>query len=66
MTDRLTYSAFEAAEVLGVSYRTVYRMMADPNPETALPKVKVNGRWRIPVAALEAWVERNTIVGTAA
>lgn len=58
--DRLTYTPSEAAEVLGVSYRTVYRAM-----KADLPKVKVNGRWLIPVAGLEAWIERNTVRGAA-
>lgn len=64
--ERLTYKPAEAAEVLGVSYRTVYRAMADPDPEKAIPKVMVSGRWLIPVAGLEAWIERHTIIGSAA
>lgn len=49
----LTYSASEAAAVLGVSTSTIYRMVAAGE----IPTRRLRGRIVIPKAALQRWLE---------
>ena len=48
----LTYSAAEAAEALGVSEATIYRMAAAGE----IPSRRLRGRVVFPKAALDAWL----------
>lgn len=53
MTDRLTYSPSEAAEVLGVSRPTVYTLIK----QDGFPAFKVGSRTLVSVDGLKKWVE---------
>ncbi|VGO21720.1 helix-turn-helix domain-containing protein [Pontiella sulfatireligans] len=46
----------DAADILGVSKRTVDRLIACGE----LPVVKINRSTRIPLAEIQAYIERNT------
>lgn len=48
---RLAVSTSEAADLLGVSARTVQRLVA----AGAIPHMRIASKVRIPVAALELW-----------
>lgn len=53
MVDKLTYSAAETAEVLGVSRPTVYALMR----QAGFPAFKVGARTLISAEGLRAWVQ---------
>lgn len=53
MTDRLTYSPSEAAEVLGISRPTVYVLLRRAD----FPAFKLGTRTLISAEGLRAWVE---------
>lgn len=52
MNEKLAFNTTEAAELLGVSRPTVYKLMA----HDGLPFVMAGGRRLIPKAGLEAWL----------
>jgi excisionase family DNA binding protein len=49
----------EAAIALGVSRAKCYALITSGE----LPVVRVGSSWRIPIAALQGWVEAHTVVG---
>ena len=57
MTERLTYSPTEAAEVLGVSRPTVYQLMKRADFTAAF---KVGSRTLISAEGLREWVQAQT------
>jgi excisionase family DNA binding protein len=54
MTDRLMLRPTEAADAIGVSRSKAYELIARGD----IPSVKVGGCVRVPVKALNAWIER--------
>lgn len=60
--NKLTLSAHEVAEVLGVSLLTVRRRIADGT----LPAVRIGRRIVVPRAALERWLDSEADARTAA
>ena len=54
--NRLMLRVNEAAEVLGIGRTTVYELVA----KGELPTVRIGRSVRIPISAIEAWVEANT------
>jgi excisionase family DNA binding protein len=54
--DKLLLRPEEAAELIGVSRSKMYVLIADG----VLPGVRVGKSVRVPVKALEAWVEAQT------
>ena len=56
MTDRLTYSPSEAAEVLGVSRPTIYTLIK----RDGFPSFKCGTRTLISVEGLREWVKAQT------
>lgn len=56
MADKLTYSPSEAAEVLGISRPTLYRLLH----QEGFPAFSVGGRRLISAEGLRAWVERQS------
>lgn len=61
MVDKLTYSAAEAAEVLGVSRPVVYTLMRRAD----FPAFKVGARTLISAEGLRAWVRAQCGTGGA-
>lgn len=59
MERKLLYRVNEAAEAIAVSRSKIYKMLADRE----LPAVRMHGSIRVPVGALERWIERNTSGG---
>lgn len=51
--DKTFYSIRDMSEKLGVSEKTIYRMLADNQIPFAL---KIGGQWRFRVKAVEAWL----------
>ena len=60
--DKLTYSAAETAEVLGVSRPTVYALMR----QTDFPAFKVGARVLISAEGLREWVQAQVERGESA
>lgn len=56
MTEQLLVRADEAARMLGVCRSKAYAMLASGE----LPAVRIGRSVRVPVAALRAWVEKQT------
>ncbi len=54
MTDRLMLRPSEAGDAIGVSRSKAYELIASGK----IPSVKVGGCVRVPVAALQAWIDR--------
>jgi excisionase family DNA binding protein len=54
MADRLMLRPAEAADAIGVSRSKAYELIA----EGQIPSVKLGGCVRVPVAALQAWIDR--------
>lgn len=54
MNTNRRYSVREAADRLGVSYRTIYRMIHDRE----IPSVKIRGRYWIPAESFDRWHEK--------
>lgn len=54
-TQRLAYKPAEVAEMLGLTVRTIYRMIHDEE----LPYIH-RGQYLIPAKALEDWIAENT------
>jgi excisionase family DNA binding protein len=54
VTGKLLLTAEEAAEVLGISRTSLYRLLA----QSALPSVKIGASRRIPFGALTDYVDR--------
>ena len=52
--DRLLLRPAEAAEAIGIGRSKVYELLASGE----LPSIRIGGSVRIPVAALQAWIER--------
>ena len=52
--ERILYRPVEAAEALGVSRARMYELLASGE----IPSVKVGNVKRVPVASLNAWLER--------
>ncbi len=61
MPTPLLYHVEEAARILGIGRSKAYQLAASGG----IPTVRIGKSVRIPAAALEAWIERNTR-GTAA
>jgi excisionase family DNA binding protein len=59
MTERLTYSPTETAQVLGVSRPTVYTLMKRED----FPAFKVGSRTLVSAEGLRAWVQAQTEKG---
>lgn len=57
MTDRITLSAAEAAETLGISKTKMYEIMRREDADFAF---MLGGRRLINRSKLEAWVDRQT------
>lgn len=51
--NKITYSVTEAAQVLGLSRPTVYRLIDRPD----FPSVRVGSRVLIPCSLLQEWLE---------
>ncbi|MBR2075003.1 MAG: helix-turn-helix domain-containing protein [Fibrobacter sp.] len=51
--NKITYSVTEAAQVLGLSRPTVYRLIDRPD----FPSVRVGSRVLIPCGLLQEWLE---------
>jgi excisionase family DNA binding protein len=56
MTDRLIITIREAAELLGLSESTVYRLAR----ENKIPVVRIGASVRVNRRHLVEWIERNT------
>jgi excisionase family DNA binding protein len=56
MDEQRLLTATEVASRLGLARSRVHTLIA----EGSLPTIRVGKRARVPVAALEAWVKRNT------
>lgn len=56
-----TYSAEEAAKVLGVSKNTVYNLVRRAD----FPAFRLAGKWKISKTMLALWVEREASKGSA-
>jgi excisionase family DNA binding protein len=54
MTERLMLRVTEAADAIGVSRAKAYELIAAGE----LPSVRLGGSVRVPVVALQAWIER--------
>lgn len=54
MTDRLMLRPAETADAIGVSRSKAYQLIA----RGEIPSVLVGGCVRVPVAALQAWIDR--------
>jgi excisionase family DNA binding protein len=52
--DRLLWLPAEAADVIGVSRAKAYEMIAAGQ----IPSVKIGGCVRVPVAALQSWIDQ--------
>ena len=52
--DRLLLRPVEAAEAIGIGRSKVYELLASGE----LPSIRIGGSVRVPVAALQAWIER--------
>ena len=52
--DRLLLRPVEAAEAIGIGRSKVYELLASGD----LPSIRIGGSVRVPVAALQAWIER--------
>ena len=57
MTDRITLSAAEAAETLGISKTKMYELMKRSDADFAF---MLGGRRLINRSKLEAWIDRQT------
>ena len=55
--DKITYSVKEAAQVLGLSRPTLYRLMDRPD----FPSVRVGSRVLIPCGLLREWLEAQAL-----
>ena len=62
MSDRITLSAAEAAEALGISKTKMYELMKRSDCDFAL---MLGGRRLINRSRLEAWIDRHTDGGSA-
>lgn len=62
MADKLTYSAAETAQVLGVSRPTVYQLMKRDD----FPVFKVGTRTLVSAEGLRAWVQAQVERGESA
>lgn len=62
MSDRLTYSPTETAQVLGVSRPTVYQLMKRAD----VPVFKVGSRTLVSAEGLRAWVRAQVERGESA
>lgn len=56
MSERLLITIREAAELLGLSESTVYRLAR----EDKIPVVRIGGSVRVNRRHLEAWIEQHT------
>jgi excisionase family DNA binding protein len=59
---RLMLKVHEAAAALGISRSKCYELLA----AGTLPHVRIGASLRVPLDALEAWVERQTVGGSEA
>lgn len=59
MINRLLVSTEDAASLLDLSYYTTSKMIR----EGVIPSVKIGKVIRVPLRALEEWIERNTTYG---
>ena len=59
--DKTFYSIRTISEKLGVSEKTIYRMLADNQIPFA---VKIGGQWRFRADAIDAWINGQTIQNT--
>jgi excisionase family DNA binding protein len=53
-TERMMLRPAEAADAIGVSRSKAYQLIA----EGVIPSVRVGGSVRVPVAALQQWIDR--------
>lgn len=58
MTNRLTYTVPEVADLLGLSARTIYRAVT----EGRLPSIRLGHRVLIPAQALQTWIAQGTLM----
>lgn len=58
MTSRLTYTVPEAADLLGISARGIYRAVT----EGRLPSLRLGHRVLIPAQALQTWIAQGTYI----
>lgn len=56
MASRLLVSTVDVASLLDLSYFTTSKMIR----EGQLPSIKIGTNIRVPLRALEEWIERNT------
>lgn len=61
MTERIAYSAREAADALGLSYNRVVELAG----RGEIPAVKVGGLWRFPIARVHEWLGGGGVVAAA-
>lgn len=61
IAEKLMLRPTEAADALGVSRSKAYELIA----EGKIPSVRVGGCVRVPVAALQAWIESELSKGAA-
>jgi excisionase family DNA binding protein len=52
--DRLLLRPMEAAEAIGVGRSKVYELLASGE----LPSIRIGGSVRVPVGALQRWIDR--------
>lgn len=50
--EKITYTITEAADALGLSRPTIYKLLRAPG----FPAVRIGGRWLIPKDALTDWL----------
>ena len=58
-TQKLTYSVVEAAEALGVSKTTMYRIIQIEG----FPVIVLGSRRLIPIEGLKRWIEERAAIG---
>ncbi len=56
MTEKLLLKPAEVVEVIGVSRKAIYEMVASGE----LPSIRIGRRVRIPVNALREWIEQQS------
>jgi len=54
--EKIVYDLVETAEMLGMSYRTVYNLIKDGN----IKAVKIGGNWRVSAEELQRIVKHGT------
>lgn len=58
MTDRIAYTAREAADAIGISLNRVYELAK----KSEIPAIRIGGAWRFPIARIHEWMAQQGVV----